>query len=118
MRKFLVSWAVGGLALWVASLVLGGRMEFASFWDVVWTALLFGLLNALLGPLLKILTCPLYILTLGLLRFIFCGVFLLIADSLVRGFEISGFLWAVVASVIVSVVTTVLSAQLRDGKQE
>lgn len=115
MRRFVVAWVVAGLALWVASLVLGGRMEFASFWSVVWTALILGLLNAVLGPLLKLLTCPLYILTLGLSRFLVSGVFLLLADSMVPGFEISGFLWAVTAAVIVSLVSTVLSSWTREG---
>ncbi len=118
MKKFVVSWVVSGLALWVASLVLGGRMEFASFWSVVWTALLLGLLNAVLGPILNLLTCPLYILTLGLSRFLVSGAFLLLADSMVPGFEIAGFLWAVLAAVIVSVVTTVFSSQIRDDAKK
>lgn len=111
MRKFFISWGVAALSLFLASLLLGSRMEFDSFWSVIWTALLVGFLNAVLAPLLNLLTCPVYLLTLGLSRFLVTGGLILLAGSLVRGFHIAGFWWAVLAAVIVSIATTFMGGR-------
>ncbi len=113
MRKFVISWAVSAVSLYLVSLVLGARMEVGSFWSVVWASLLLGLLNALLGPVVNLLTCPIFLLTLGLSRFLVTGAFILLADAVVPGFEVAGFWWAVLAAVLISIVTTVIGGQMR-----
>ena len=66
MTKFIIRWAINAVALYVAVLIVPG-IELRGAWTgVLWLALIFGLLNALVRPLLKFLTCPLIILTLGL----------------------------------------------------
>jgi len=114
--RFLVSWAVGALSLFLVSLVLGSHMEFASFWPVIWTTALFGLLNAIVGRIVNFLTCPVYLLTLGLSRFLVSGAFLLIIGSLVPGFHIHGFFWAVLAALLTSIVGTFISGSIREKK--
>jgi putative membrane protein len=116
--RFLVSWGVGALSLFLVSLILGSHMEFASFWAVIWTTLLFGLLNAILGKIVNFLTCPVYLLTLGLSRFLVGGAFLLLVGSMVPGFVMRGFLWAVLAALLASIVNTFISSVIRDGDKQ
>jgi len=116
MKKLLVSWAVAGVSMWLVSLLLGPNMEFANGWDVVWASALVGLLNAVLAPLLNLITCPILLLTLGLSRFLVNAVIILIAGSAVDGFDIAGFWWAVLAAVLISISTTVIGGMIKsDG---
>jgi putative membrane protein len=68
MTKFFMRWVVNAIALYLAIFLLDGRgLTFTGDWlSIVWLALIFGLVNAFLRPLLSLLTCPLIILTLGL----------------------------------------------------
>lgn len=110
MKKFISSWIVAAICMYLVSLLFGSRMGFpGGFWSVVWASLLVGLLNAVLVPVLKVVTCPIWLLTLGLLRFIVNGVILLIADSVIDGFYIAGFWWAVLAAILISLFTTVIN---------
>ena len=103
-----VAWAVSGLSLYLTSLILGSRMVFDGFWSIALTALVVGLLNFLLGPLLSLITCPLIILTLGLARFLVSGLILLMASWWMPGFQLASFWWAVLAAVIVAVLNGAL----------
>ncbi len=104
----ILAWVVSGLSLYLTSLILGSRMVFENFWSVVLTALVTGLLNFLLGPALSFITCPLMVLTLGLARFLVSGLILLLASWWLPGFQLAGYWWAVLAAVIVSVLTGAL----------
>lgn len=117
MKRLLVSWAVAAVSMWLVSLLLGPNMEFASGWDVVWASALVGLLNAVLAPLLNLITCPILLLTLGLSRFLVNALIILIADSAVDGFHITGFWWAVLAAVLISVSTTVIGGMIRSDRE-
>lgn len=108
----ILAWIVSGLSLYLTSLILGSGMVFEGFWSVVLTALLVGLLNFLLGPLLSFITCPLIILTLGLARFLVSGLILLMASWWLPGFHVASFWWAVLAAVIVSVLNGALEKVL------
>lgn len=104
----LVAWVVSGLSLYLASLILGSRMVFDGFWSIALTAIVVGLLNFLLGPLLSLVTCPIIILTLGLARFLVSGLILLMASWWMPGFHLASFWWAVLAAVIVAVLNGAL----------
>jgi len=108
MKKLVGYLLVTGVALWLTALILGDHMFFSGFWSIVWTAAVIGLLNFLLAPLLNLMTCPVYLLTLGLSRFLVSGLVLIIAAKWVGGFYIASYWWAVLAGVIVSVLTGVL----------
>jgi len=118
MTKFIIRWAINAIALYVAIWIVPG-IELAGAWtNVLWLALIFGLLNALLRPLLKFLTCPLIILTLGLFTILInTGMLLLtskIGQSLGFGFTVDGFWTAVLGSLVISAVSIVMSLILRD----
>lgn len=66
MTKFILRWAINAIGLYLAVLLLPGIDLESGLVSILWVALIFGLVNALFRPLLKFLTCPLIILTLGL----------------------------------------------------
>ena len=118
--RFIIRWGINAVALWAAIAVLPGLVYAGNWVGVVLLALVFGLVNALLRPLIKLLTCPLIILTLGLFTLVintllfavtawvgnFIGISLTIADP---------FWWnAFLGALIVSAVSIVLSLILRD----
>lgn len=119
MRKLIVRWLISALALVAAAwLVPGIRVEEHAWVAYAGMAVVLGLVNAVIKPLLKVLTCPLIVLTLGLFLLVINALTLLIAakiaDAVGIGFHVDGFVPALVGSLIVSVVTWVLSISVRD----
>src|SRR5574341_16136 len=117
-NSLLVRWAINAAALWVAVWLLDGiEWVDSGFVSVAVTALIFGLVNALIRPIITILTCPLIILTLGLgTLLINTAMFALtgwLAQQFHVGFAITGGFWtAFFGALIVTVVSAVLSAVL------
>lgn len=118
MTRFIIRWAINAIALYVAVLIVPG-IEFRGDWvGVLWLALISGLLNALVRPVLKFLTCPLIILTLGFFTiFINTALLLLttrIGQALNIGITVDGFWSALLGSLVVSIVSVIMSLFLRD----
>lgn len=118
MTKFFIRWAINAIALYVAIAVVPGINQQSESWlSFIWLALIFGVLNALLGPLLKLLTCPLILLTLGLFTLIVNALLFYLAGyigtSFGVGFTVDGFIPALLGSIVVSLVSVVLSLVLR-----
>jgi putative membrane protein len=121
--KILIRWAIITGALFVADwLVPGIHHEGNAFAAFVGTAAILGLLNALVRPVLKLLSCPLILLTLGLFVLVINTVVLLIASSLARtilhvGFYVDGFWPAFWGAVVVSIVSVILSGLVRESER-
>ena len=81
MTKFLIRWGINALALYAAVWLVPGIAFFGDWTGMIWLALILGLLNALVRPLLKFLTCPLIILTLGLFTIVINTVILLLTSQ-------------------------------------
>lgn len=121
MGKLLISWFINAVALAVAAwLVQGITIVGEPRWlTVALMALIFGLVNALIRPLLKFLTCPLIILTLGLFTLVINALMLWLASWIGSqfgvGFELASF-WpdAVLGALVISVVSFFLSLILKD----
>lgn len=120
MTKFLVRWAINAVALYAAVLIVPG-IQFNGEWKwngILWLALIFGLLNALVRPLLKFLTCPLIFLTLGLFTILINTVMLILTSNIGQsfgiGFTVDGFWQALLGSLVISFVSVVMSFILRD----
>ena len=118
MTKFIIRWGINAAALYAAVWLVPG-IEFRGNWiGVLWLALISGLLNALVRPLLKILTCPLIILTLGLFTVVVNTIMLLltsrIGQALGIGLTVDGFWTAVLGSLVISLVSVVMSVIFRD----
>jgi len=118
MTKFIIRWAINAVALYVAVLIVPG-INFHGVWTgVLWLALIIGLLNALVRPLLKFLTCPLIILTLGLFSIVINTVILMLTSSIGQAFDlgltVGGFWPALLGSLVISIVSVVMSIIFRD----
>jgi putative membrane protein len=120
MTKFILRWVINAIALYLAIFLLDGRgLTFTGDWlAIIWLALIFGLVNAFLRPLLSLLTCPLIILTLGLFTLLI-NTFLFwltgeIGQVFNLGLSVDGFWPALLGGLIVSVVSIVLSMILKD----
>lgn len=120
--KLLVRWFIATLALVVAAWVVPGIEVAGRAWAAyALMAVVLGLVNAVVRPILKVLTCPLILLTLGLFTLVINAVTLLLAARLAEAagvpFFVRGFWPAFWGALIVSVVTAVLSAMTRDEKE-
>lgn len=118
MIKFTIRWAINAAALYAAASIVPG-IDFEGDWmGLVWLALIITLLNALLRPLLKLLTLPLIILTLGLFTIIINTLVLMLTSSIGEAFglglTVDGFWPAVLGSLVISIVSMVMSAIFRD----
>jgi len=107
--KLLVSWAALALSFWVATAVIPGIDVKGGFTTYLWVALLFGLLNATLGSLLKLLTLPAVILTLGLFLVVVNASMLVLVARWSDKLDINNFWSAIFAAVIISVITRLVS---------
>lgn len=121
MVKLIIRLAINIVALYAAVYIMEGHgitPQSTNWLAFVWLAIIFGLINAFLRPLLKVLTCPLLILTLGLgTLLINTGLFYLagvIGTNFGVGFTVDGFLPAFLGALIVSVVSFVLSLVFKE----
>jgi putative membrane protein len=117
LMPFLVQWAITALSLWVASLIFRG-LKFESSSALVVSALLLGLANALVKPLLIVLTLPLTLLTFGLFLLVINALMVLLVSALVRGFKVSGFWTAFFASIFVSILSIAVGSLVDSGTPE
>jgi len=124
MTRFIVTWAINAVALYGAIAIMQGRgitPQSTNWLSFVWLALIFGLINALIRPLLKMLTCPFIILTLGLftllintLMFYLAG---LIGTRFGVGFTVDGFWPAFLGALIVTVISVILNGLVREERR-
>ena len=116
---FLVRLFVNAAALWVATRVVPGVTYQGGPLPMFGVALVFGVLNASLRPLAKILTFPLIIVTLGIFALVINGLMLWLTSSLSSalglGFHVSGFWAAFWGALVVSLVSMILSMLIRDS---
>lgn len=120
--KILIRWVIVSLALFVAAwLVPGIRVEGNAWVVYAAMAVILGLVNAIVRPVLKFLTCPLIILTLGIFVLVINGLTLWLASAIAVnwfhvGFYVDGFWPAFLGALIVSIVSVVLSALVKEDK--
>lgn len=117
MRHFLFRWAITTIAVMVAAAVIGG-IRYDSVGSLVAAALLLGIFNAFLRPVLLLLMAPLIILTLGIFIFVINALMLLLVNQLVHGFHVDHFSSAFWGAILISIVSWALSAFFRgsDGR--
>jgi putative membrane protein len=119
---FFIRLLVNAAALWVATQLVPGVTYVGGPLPFLAVALVFGVINAILRPVLKILTLPIIILTLGIFALVINGLMLLLtsrlSDTLGLGFHVSGFWPAFWGAVVVSIVSTILSLLIRDAARE
>jgi putative membrane protein len=104
MAGFLIRMLITATGLWVASRIVPG-MAISSFGTLIGSALLLGFVNAVVRPLLVLLTLPITIMTLGIFLLVINGALLALVASLFDNFVINGLVAAVLGSVVVSLVS-------------
>lgn len=102
LTDFLIHWAIMSLSLWVASYVFNG-IKFADKSSLLISALMLGFVNAVLRPILLILTFPLTLLTLGLFALVLNALMIMLVANLVKGFKLSGFWTAFFVGIFIAV---------------
>jgi putative membrane protein len=117
---FLLRLLINAAALWVAIQLVDGIDHRGSWWSLLLVALVFGVLNASIRPLLKLLSLPVIILTLGLFIFVINALMLLmtgwVSGVLNLGFYVDGFWDAFFGGLIVSIISLLLSMFAGVGK--
>lgn len=103
MNGFLLRWFIGSLGLWLAATVVPG-IYVAGVGTLVTAALLLGVVNAIVRPLLIILTLPITVITLGLFLLVINAAMLGLVALLLPGLVISGFFSALLGSIVISIV--------------
>ncbi|MET0448511.1 MAG: phage holin family protein [Aeromicrobium sp.] len=130
MQRFLSTWLVSAVALSVAAWLLGDHMDIGESGDeatarviaVLAVALVFTLVNSVVGPVVKLLSLPFIIVTLGLALLVINALLLLLTEKITDAFDvvfhIDGFWWAVLASIVISVSQSIVGAFVGPPKRQ
>ena len=105
--RLLLNWVLSALAVWIVSRVVPGIHVNGPMAALI-AALVIGLINATLGFIVKVVTFPLTILTLGLFWFVVNALMLKLASVFVPGFEVHGFTAAFLGAIVLSLVSALL----------
>ncbi len=108
---FIIRMALNGLALWAVATLLRG-ITLATVEDIILATLVWGVFNGLLRPVLRVLTLPVNIMTLGLFGLALNGMLFWSVSALVRGFVIDSFLWALAGVVLTTFISSLLAMLL------
>jgi putative membrane protein len=115
MQKWLARILVSSIAVLITAYMLKGVRDVA-IWDALLVALVLSFLNAFLRPILVILTIPATVLTLGLFLLVINALIILTADALLDHFEVDNFWWALLFSLILSFINTILDRIFGTGR--
>lgn len=105
--KLVLKYLVFVLAIVLTGWVLSG-INVDSFYTALWLALFLALVNVTLKPILVILTLPINILTLGLFTLVINAVIILLAESVIKGFAVTNFGWAILFSIVLAIMNYTL----------
>ncbi len=105
--KLLINWLLNGLAVVVSAYILPG-VTVDGYLAALTAAIILSVINLLIKPILIFLTLPLTILTFGLFTFIINALLVLLTASIVPGFKVESFFWALVFSLVLAIVNSTL----------
>lgn len=105
--NFFINWIIMSLAVAISAYLLPG-VSVAGPAVAIITGLVIGIINAFIKPLAMLLTLPINVITLGLFTFVINGLLVLLAANLVNGFQVRNFWWAIIFSVVLSIIFSVL----------
>jgi len=107
LLHIIVSWLLSALALWLVAQIVPG-IELRGFGDALLATVVIAVVNAIIGPIVRFVSFPLVILTLGLFLLVVNAVLLKLASMLTPGFKIRGFFSAVIGSLVLTILTWIL----------
>ena len=114
MIKFILRALIAAFGLWLAAQVVPG-VEVHSIKTLIFAAVLLGLVNAIVRPILFILTLPITIVTLGLFILVINGLMVLLVAQFLHGFHVHGLISAILCSIVVGITGWVGSMVLKEG---
>ncbi len=115
MQNLIIRLFVNAVALWVAAQLVGGINLSGEFWAIMLVAAVFGIVNALIRPLLLFLSLPLLVITLGLFTLVVNALMLMLTAWLVGALSVAGFWPALLGSLLISVVSFLFSVILPES---
>ncbi|OGE72080.1 hypothetical protein A2617_02870 [Candidatus Daviesbacteria bacterium RIFOXYD1_FULL_41_10] len=107
--KILINWLASALVIMVSAYLLSPGIHVASFTVALAIALVLGVINITLKPILLLLTLPINILTLGLFTLVINAVLIMLTTVIVPGFQVDNFWWALIFGAVISVVNNFLN---------
>lgn len=107
MFSILINWIISAMVIFSSAYVLPG-VHVANFTAALVVALVLGIVNAILKPILVVLTLPITILTLGLFYLVLNALLVLLVSNLVPGFTVDSFWWALIFGIVLSLTNTFL----------
>jgi putative membrane protein len=113
----ILRWFGLALALWCATLLVPGIRINGGAWSYLWVALLFGVINAIIGGIVKILTFPITFLTLGLFVFVVNAMMLSLTARWSEALDVRDFWSAFFACLVISAVTTIVNALTQKSRR-
>ncbi|MEA9984049.1 MULTISPECIES: phage holin family protein [Subtercola] len=124
MRRFIVSLIANAVALWLTTLIVSGvKVDpyapdgFAVVLSFLFVALIFGIVNGIIGTAIRVVAFPLYILTLGLISLVINAILLLLASWVTGlfgfGLVVDGFWWAVLGALVLAILSAIIGAILK-----
>lgn len=114
LMSFFARWIVTTLAIYGVAWLMAPHIQIEDFQSAIWAGLALGLINAFIRPLIVVLTLPVTVLTLGLFLLFINAFLLMLVSELVPGFVVEGFGWALLASILISLVGAFLNNLIRD----
>lgn len=115
--NFIIRFLLNGLAVYLTAYLLDG-VDVEGYGMALIVALVISIANAVVKPILILLTIPITVLTLGLFLLVINAVIILMVDYLVPGFNVDGFWWALLCSLILSVFNSIFDDLTKDKKKE
>ena len=109
MGNLIIRWILNSIALWVVAYFVP-HFHYRDWIAIAIAAAVLGLLNAIVRPILYVLTLPITIITLGLFLIVLNAIMLKLTAALVPGFAIDGWFWAIIGAIALSIVSMITGA--------
>lgn len=118
MVKLLVRWAITAFAIWVASEYVDGVILDGNWQTLLWVALVFGIVNTIVKPILQIFSFPFILITLGLFLFVINAAVLGLTAWLTDALIVTGFVPALLGSLVISIINWIASRIIDNDKED
>lgn len=111
--SLIIKWLITSAVAYGLSLMLSPHIHIDSYSSALLFVLILGILNAIVKPILVILTLPITILTLGIFLLVINVLMVILADNFISGIHIDGFLWALIFAVLLSVLSSAINKLIK-----
>jgi putative membrane protein len=116
MPGFILTWIGNSVAIWLVAYLF--RSVSVASWQTAFVAgLVLAVINAIVKPILVVLTLPITVVTLGLFYFVVTAICLVITSKVVDGFAVNGFFMTIIASIVISIFSAIVQSLLKPRAQ-